>query len=542
MGTRWYVRYVTVLFIAYQLLPSAGSMAQGMRSVQQPIATGTQARTSDTVSALGNISQAETITIQRLLRRLGYLREDQLSRTIDAPTLSALLRHFSDVNLPASNLSGPIIMRSLFSTAWKREGWDTGAVNGQTLVDDPKEVHAVQTTLKKIGYAPGPLDGVFGPATLSSVEAFQEDNGMTVSGLLTRNTVQAILRANILHGKETRGTVRMLNWPDYIDPAILEKFEQETQIKVIHEVFENSSETRELLQAGSSKYDVMVQQGNEMNLVLAQPNTLAVLDGSKLPNLRYLDPTALQYTSILDPNNLHSIPYMWGTVGIAVNKAELARAAPDAPFDSMALLLNPQIAAKVAKCGIAVVDEPVDVVPAMIAYLGGNMQQPSNTDFEILNKVLISVAPYIEVIPNSDFIDAMSSGKYCVAIGYSGDVFVARDDAEANGGPKISYHIPVHGSQLWFDLLVIPAHATNLDEAYQLVDFLNRPEIAGANTNFIQYANANLASASHIEPALLKDPGLYPPQSVLEKLAILPPLSQDMSRNYEAVWATLKRK
>lgn len=128
----------------------------------------------------------ELVTIQRLLKRLGYLKMDTMSRELDEATVGALATHFSNAKEPPGIMATEQVIRSLFSEAWTKEGWASGSVAGQNLVVDKTEVHGAQVVLQKLGYAPGPVDGVFGPATLSAVESFQEDNGLRVRGLLTR--------------------------------------------------------------------------------------------------------------------------------------------------------------------------------------------------------------------------------------------------------------------------------------------------------------------------------------------------------------------
>src|SRR6185295_10132289 len=223
-------------------------------------------------------------------------------------------------NIAPEGVTAERIMRSLFTAAWTKEGWATGSANGQSLVVAPAEVRQAQDALKQLNYAPGPSDGVFGPATLSAIELFQEDNGLNVTGLLTRNTYQNVTRALNFVDKKPISTVHMLNWADYINPESLNNFEKETNIRVVHEVFTNSSDTKDLLLNGSNKYDVMVQAGAQMRQVLEDDNAVERLDRAKIPNAEFLDPAALRYTGVLDPENAHSVPYMWGTVGMGVNR------------------------------------------------------------------------------------------------------------------------------------------------------------------------------------------------------------------------------
>lgn len=488
------------------------------------------------------MSTQEISTVQRLLRRLGYLKDDNMTRTMDGPTIAAALAHLKNVNTSPQGLTAERMLRSLFTAAWIKEGWGSGSADGQDLVVDKAEVRLAQETLKKLKYEPGPTDGVFGPATFSAVELFQEDSGLNVTGLLSRNTFQNVTRALNFVDRKPVATVHMLNWPDYMNPDTLSNFEKETNIRVIHEVFANSSDTKDLLLQGSRRYDVIVQEGAQMRQVLEGENAVEVLDRAKLPNAGFLDPAALAYTGVLDPGNKHSVPYMWGTVGLGVNKEKVRAIRPDAPLNSLAMILDPAIAADMAKCGIALIDEPIDVIPAMVTYLGGDVKNIGITDLEAVDEALSRVSTYIKVVSTDSYINSLSEGKYCVAWGYSGDIFFARDLANENNAGTIVYNVPKEGSQLWFDLLVIPSKAQNKAGAYQLVNYLLKPEVAAANTNFLQFANAVVNSAPFIEPALLKDPGLYPPKSVLERLTVQPPMALNVEVEMRRIWARLSKE
>ena len=494
------------------------------------------------LGGLGKMTPQEISTVQRLLRRLGYLKEDSISRAMDGPTVAALVAHLKDVNTSPDGMTAERIMRSLFTAAWTKEDWGSGSDDGQDLVVDRAEVRIAQDSLHKLKYAPGPVDGIFGPATYAAIEAFQEDNGLNITGLLSRNDYQNITRALNFVDKKPDGVVHMLNWPDYMNPDVLSNFEKETNIRVLHDVFESSSETKELLLNGSNRYDLMVQEGAQMRQVLEGQNAVDALDHTKLPNAKNLDPAALTFTNLLDPGNKHSVPYMWGTVGLGVNTEKVRAIKPDAPLNSLAIILDPAIAAEISKCGIAMIDEPNDVVPALVAYLGGDMKNIGTTDLETLDAALAKVSQYIKVVSTDSYINSLAEGKYCVAWGYSGDIFFARDMAIEKKTGTIVYNVPKEGSQLWFDLLVMPSKARNKEGAYQLLNYFMKSEVAAANTNFLQFANPVLTSTPFIEPELLKNPGLYPPKSVLKRLTIQPPMPVDIGAEMARIWGKLSKE
>ena len=205
-------------------------------------------------------------------------------------------------------------------------------------------------------------------------------------------------------------------------------------------------------------------------------------------------------------------------------------------------MLFRSIAADLSKCGIAVIDEPIDVLPSFAAYLGGDIRNIGITDLEAVEAALAKVSDYIKVVSTDSYINSLAEGKYCVAWGYSGDIFFARDMAKEKKTGTIVYNVPKEGSQLWFDLLVIPGKAQNKDGAYRLLNYLMKSEVAAANTNFLQYANPVLTSTPFIEPELLKDPGLYPPKSVLKRLTIQPPMSLNVEVEMKRIWSKLNKE
>lgn len=516
--------------------PMPSAIAQGMRSAS-PSASGP---VEFDIGKIEKISKRQVATLQRLLRRLGYLKEADVNRSLDQKTKAAISRFISHTKPSTEPAGYDELLRLMFTAIWNNEGWGKGQAEGQDTIVEKEKVKTSQDALKKLGYEPGPVDGKFGPATLASVEVFQQDVGMKVDGLLTRNTHEAVLRALSFNGQKAKGQVRVLNWPDYIDPAVLERFTKETQIQVVHDVFQNSDETKQLLLSGSSEYDVIVQGSSQLRPILDQ-QAIRELDLKKLPNYDSLDPEALRYTGRLDPENKHSLPYMWGTVGIGVNEEAVKKLVPDAKVNSLSMFLDPKTAETLSQCGLAFVDEPTDVIPAIVAYLGGDIGKIGIADLEAVDQALTKVAPYIKVVSVARYIDDFAQGKYCAVVGYSGDMYMARDAAREAEKGKISYYVPAEGSQLWFDLMVIPKNAKNVDAAYKFLNFLLEPEVAAANTNYLHFANPNKASAPYIDAELMDDPGLYPPTEVLSRLEVLLPITPNVESELTRIWEKLTK-
>ncbi|HEX5648031.1 MAG TPA: polyamine ABC transporter substrate-binding protein [Steroidobacteraceae bacterium] len=312
--------------------------------------------------------------------------------------------------------------------------------------------------------------------------------------------------------------VNVYNWSDYIDPKTLEQFTAETGIKVNYDVFDSNEVLETKLLAGNTGYDVVVPSASFLERQI-KAGVFRALDRSKIPNWDKLDPEVLQRVALHDPGNEHSVNFMWGTTGIGYNEGKVKKIDPNAPIDSFRMVFDPAVAAKFKDCGISVLDAPSEIVGVALAYLGKDPNSQSEADLKLAEDMLMKVRPYIRMIHSSNYIDALANGEICVAVGWSGDILQARDRAaEAGQGNVIKYSVPKEGTIIWFDMFAIPADAPHPDNAHAFIDFMNRPEIAAANSDFINYANGNSASFEKISEEVRSDPGIFPSAEVKAKL------------------------
>ena len=312
--------------------------------------------------------------------------------------------------------------------------------------------------------------------------------------------------------------VNVCNWSDYIDPTALEAFTQETGIKVNYDVFDSIEVLETKLLAGNTGYDVVVPSASFMERQI-KAGVFRKLDRSKLTNWGNLDPEVLQRVALHDPGNEHAVNHMWGTDGIGYNEGMIKQIDANAPVDSWSIVFDPMWAAKFADCGISVLDAPSEVVGAMLAYLGRDPNSHNDSDLKAAEERLLAIRPYIRMIHSSNYIDALATGEICLAVGWSGDVLQARDRAaQAGQGNVIKYSVPKEGTVIWFDMYAIPIDAPHPDNAHTFINFMMRPEIAAANSNFVNYATGNAASLKLINEYVRDDPSVYPPAEVKAKL------------------------
>lgn len=312
--------------------------------------------------------------------------------------------------------------------------------------------------------------------------------------------------------------VNVYNWSDYIDDSILEDFTKETGIKVVYDVYDSNDILDTKLFAGGSGYDVVVPS-TEYLVRQIEAGLMQPLDKSKLSNLGNMWDVISDRVAEYDKVNDYSVNYMWGTTGIGYNQKMVEERLPDAPTDSWALIFDPQYAEKLADCGIMMLDAATEVIPAALNYLGLDPDSTNPEDIKKAEELLLKVRPYVRKFHSSEYINALANGDICVAYGYSGDIFQARDRAaEAGQGVEIKYSIPKEGARMWFDQLAIPADAPHPNNAHVFIDYLMRPDVIAKATNYVVYANGNKASQDLVDPEIRNDPAVYPSDAVLAKL------------------------
>lgn len=335
-------------------------------------------------------------------------------------------------------------------------------------------------------------------------------------------------------------TVNVYNWSDYIAEDTLANFTKATGIKVTYDVYDSMETLEAKIYAGASGYDVIVPTNLNLQRMI-QAGVLQPLDKSKLPNDKHQWSFITDRLAAYDPGNKYAEDYMWGTTGIGYNVDKIKQIMPDAPVGSWRMVFDPAIVSKFKSCGVYFLDSPDDVIPAALAYLGldPNSKNPDN-----LNKAaeaLKAITPYVQKFHSSEYIEALANGDICLAIGYSGDVFQARDRAdEAENGVHIDYTIPKEGALMWFDSMAIPKDAPHPDSALAFINYMMDPEVAAANTNYVAYPNGSIDSQKYVDKDVLDDPKIYPPKEILDKTFTTTPPDQKTQRLVTRLWTSIK--
>ena len=335
-------------------------------------------------------------------------------------------------------------------------------------------------------------------------------------------------------------TVNVYNWADYIDPTVIDDFQAETGISVTYDTYASTEEMEAKMLAGQTGYDVTLMSGASMP-IFNKAGIFDRLDRSRLPGFDKLDPDLLRLYGVWDPDTAHSLPYMWGSVGLAFNTDMVSERLPGADLHSLDILFKPDNAAKLADCGISLLDSPTDVVPLALKYLGIDPVTAGEADYRKVVELFQPIRASIRTFDNSNFRNALPNGEICVANSWSGDYATARAlGVEAGVDVKLAYYVPKTGAPIWADCFTIPADAAHKDAAYAFLAYLLRPDIIARCTNVVAYANANRASRPMIKPEILNDPAIYPDAATMALLYTPVPPTPEQDRLLARIWAEIK--
>ncbi|MBD8527773.1 extracellular solute-binding protein [Pseudomarimonas arenosa] len=335
--------------------------------------------------------------------------------------------------------------------------------------------------------------------------------------------------------------VHVYNWSDYIAEDTIANFTKETGIKVVYDVFDSNEVLEAKLLSGSTGYDIVVPSLSFLGRQV-QAGVFMPIDKSKLKNYGNLDAGIMARIAEVDPENSHSVPYLMGTTGIGYNAGKVkAVLGEDAPLDSWDLVFKPENISKLHSCGVAMLDTPQELLPIALNYLG---EDPNSFDEAVIEKgaaLLESIRPHITYFHSSQYINDLANGDVCLAVGWSGDIFQARDRAaDAENGVEVSYVIPKEGAPMFFDMMAIPKDAKHVDEAYAFIDYVLRPEVIAAVQDYVSYGSANTGAFDLVDESLRNNPGVFPSDETRQKLftfAVLPP---EVDRLQTRIWTRLK--
>jgi len=340
-------------------------------------------------------------------------------------------------------------------------------------------------------------------------------------------------------------TVNIYNWSDYLEPTVVESFTKDTGIKVKYDTFDANETLETKLLAGKSGYDVVVPTAYFLERQI-KAGVFQKLDKSKLSNIGNVWPDIAKRLATYDPGNQYAVNYMWGTVGIGYNvkKAREVLGISGPVGDAMAswdIVFKPEQLAKFKACGVHMLDSADDVIPAALHYLGLDPNTKQQGDLDKAADLVTKIRPNVAKFHSSEYLNALASGEICLVLGWSGDIKQAQKRAaEAKAGIEVGYAIPKGGAQMFFDNFAIPKDAPHPAEAHAFIDYMLRADVAAKNSNFLGYANGNLASQKLIDKTVFDDKTVYPDAATIASLYLVTARDQRITRLTNRLWTKIK--
>ena len=326
-------------------------------------------------------------------------------------------------------------------------------------------------------------------------------------------------------GTSKNGQVIVYNWGEYIDPEIIDLFEEETGIDVIYEEFETNEIMYPKIQSGAIAYDV-VCPSDYMIQRMIENDLLAEINYDHIPNLKYIGDNYMKMSRQFDPENKYSVPYLWGTVGILYNKKMV-----DEPVDSWGILWD-----KKYEDSILMQDSVRDAFAVALKYLGYSLNSTDLDELEAAKNLLIEQKPLVQAYVIDQVRDKMIGGEAALGVIYSGEALYCQQE-----NPDLDYVIPKEGTNIWIDSWVIPKNAKNVENAEAFINFLCRPDIAKMNFDYITYSTPNTAARELIEdPAIRNSKIAFPDASELERCETFQFLGDKNDAIYNKLWREIK--
>lgn len=340
-----------------------------------------------------------------------------------------------------------------------------------------------------------------------------------------------IIIGGFIYGKNdvisSQGQVIVYNWGDYIDPDVIDMFEEETGIDVIYEEFETNEIMYPKISSGAIAYD-LVCPSDYMIQRMRENDLLAEINFDNIPNIKNIGKDYLERSKEFDPENKYSVPYCWGTVGILYNKTMV-----DEPIDSWSVLWDEKY-----KDNILMQDSVRDAFGVALKYLGYSL---NSTDLDELNEakdLLTRQKPLVQAYVIDQVRDKMIGNEAAIGVIYSGEAIYTQQE-----NPNLEYVIPKEGSNLWIDSWVIPKNAEHKENAEQFINFLCRPDIALMNFEYITYSTPNTAARELIEDESIRNSKIaFPDLSTVPNLETFQYLGTKNDEVYNELWNKVKSK
>ena len=363
-----------------------------------------------------------------------------------------------------------------------------------------------------------------------------------LSAVTGQSVINAVANAVVTPAHAQSKVLNVTNWAEYIAEDTISNFEEEFGIKVVYDNYDSVESIDSKLLAGSTGYDVVSHSGTMIGRLIPA-DILQKLDKSKLPNFKHMRPDIMaQLGANWDPGNEYIVPFMWGTHGVTYNRELVKSVHPDAPIGSMDLVFKPEHMEKLAKCGVAFLDSPTDVMPMALAYLGLDPSSKDAGDYKKAEEMLLKIRPHIKTFDNYAY-QRMPEREFCVAVTWGPDGLLAMSQAaEAQTGVVLDFFSPPGpgAANVWVDGWVIPADAENVENAHLFLNYMMRPQVAANDSNYTWYATGNKDAFDLVDEGVTGSIASYPTPELVEQMYTLGVLPLKTERARTRAWTNFK--
>lgn len=332
-----------------------------------------------------------------------------------------------------------------------------------------------------------------------------------------------VSQLNSAQGYSGDNTLTVYNWGDYIDPEIIDEFEEETGIKVIYQTFDSNEAMMTKIEQGGTTFDIAVPSEYAISK-MKEEDLLLPVDHKQLPNLKHINPRFLNLS--FDEGNRYSIPYFWGTVGVVYNK-EMLNGKEITSWDD---LWDPKL-----KNQILLADGAREVIGMGLNSLDYSLNDTDKKHLREAKEKLDTLTPNVKAIVGDEIKMLLANEEAAVGLVWSGDASEIMSENE-----NLDYVVPEEGSNLWFDNMVIPKTANNIKGAHQFMNFMLDPEIAARNAEYVGYSTPNEKALDYLPEEVAKDERFYPDEALTEKLEVYDNLGKEMLGYYNELFLEFK--
>lgn len=341
---------------------------------------------------------------------------------------------------------------------------------------------------------------------------------------------------------EQSGKLNIYNWSDYVDPETVAAFEKETGIKTRSDYYDSNETLEAKVLTGKSGYDLTAPSIANVGRQI-KAGAYQKIDKAQIPHYSNIDKDLLKMMEAVDPGNEYAVPYFWGINTLAINTRQVQKAlgTDKLPENEWDLVFKPEYTAKLKSCGISYFDSAIEQIPLALHYLGKDPNSENPEDIKAAVDMMKAVRGDVKRFSSSGYIDDMAAGNLCAAIGYGGDLNIAKTRAEeAANGVEIKVLTPKTGVGVWVDSFMIPRDAQNVANAHRYIDYTLLPEVAAKNGSFVTYAPASRPARELMDEKYTSDASIFPNKELMEKSFIVSPKSAESAKLGVKLWQGLK--